>query len=415
MLGHIQGLPIEMEEAALVEGASRWGVFWRVVLPLIKPGLAITAMFTFIFSWNEYLFAFQLAGNEVSTVTVYIPRLRNAVAVLYGEVAAASLLSIIPAIIFAWVLQRYLVRGLATGGGKGSMSAKTFGRLMVAPAVIILSVVGIVPFFYAIYLALYRSPPNPALPATFYGAGNLVDLVQDDQFIQSVINTLVLLVVSVFFMLLLGFILALALRQITRFRGPIISLILIPSALAPVVVGVDWWMMFSTRFGPINGILQQWFGMDPVDWTVSMPAAFVTITVATIWQWTPFVAVILLGGLLSLPTSVDEAAQIDGASSWQSLWYITLPLMRPYFLVAGLLMIIEVLRIYEVPWFITQGGPGNDTVVAGIYLYKLAFNFVDIGRASMMSLILVVFLVIISTLYVRWLSHKDDRDVKQLV
>lgn len=118
MLGHIDSLPIELEEAALVEGATRWETFTKVVLPLVKPGLAITAMFTFIFSWNEYLFAFQLAGNDVSTITVYIPRLRSAVALLYGEVAAASLLSLIPAILFAWVLQRHLVHGLASGGLK---------------------------------------------------------------------------------------------------------------------------------------------------------------------------------------------------------------------------------------------------------------------------------------------------------
>ncbi len=118
MLGHIQGLPVDLEEAALVEGATYWQVFWKIVLPLVKPGLAITAMFTFILSWNEYLFAFQLAGNQVSTITVYIPRLRTAISLLYGHIAAASLLSVVPAVMFAWVLQRYLVHGITTGGVK---------------------------------------------------------------------------------------------------------------------------------------------------------------------------------------------------------------------------------------------------------------------------------------------------------
>lgn len=116
MLGPMQSLPPDFEEAALVEGATRWQAFIKVVLPLVSPGIAITAMFTFIASWNEYLFSYQLAGNNVSTVTVYIPRLRSAIALLYGQVAAASLLSLIPSLLFAWILQRYLVHGLFSGG-----------------------------------------------------------------------------------------------------------------------------------------------------------------------------------------------------------------------------------------------------------------------------------------------------------
>jgi multiple sugar transport system permease protein len=116
MLGHMQTLPPDFEEAALVEGATRWQAFIQVVVPLVSPGIAITAMFTFIASWNEYLFSYQLAGNNVSTITVYIPRLRSAIALLFGQVAAASLLSLIPSLAFAWVLQRYLVHGLFSGG-----------------------------------------------------------------------------------------------------------------------------------------------------------------------------------------------------------------------------------------------------------------------------------------------------------
>jgi ABC-type glycerol-3-phosphate transport system permease component len=120
LLGFVQGLPAELEEAALVDGAGRFGAFFRVALPLLRPGIAVTLMFVFLFSWNEFLFAYQLAGDEVATVTVYLPRLRSAIAELYGEIAAASLLSVLPGIAFAWVLQRSLVQGLTMGGGKES-------------------------------------------------------------------------------------------------------------------------------------------------------------------------------------------------------------------------------------------------------------------------------------------------------
>jgi len=118
LLGFVQGLPAELEEAALVDGAGHFGAFFRVALPLLRPGIAVTLLFVFLFSWNEFLFAYQLAGDEVATVTVYLPRLRSAIAELYGEIAAASLLSVLPAMAFAWVLQRSLVQGLTMGGGK---------------------------------------------------------------------------------------------------------------------------------------------------------------------------------------------------------------------------------------------------------------------------------------------------------
>lgn len=118
MIGFVESLPAELEEAALVDGASRFQAFRKVALPLLKPGIAVTALFTFIFSWNEYVLAYQLTSENAATVTVYLPRLRNAIAQLYGEIAAASLLSVLPAIFFAWVLQKYLVRGLVLGGGR---------------------------------------------------------------------------------------------------------------------------------------------------------------------------------------------------------------------------------------------------------------------------------------------------------
>jgi ABC-type glycerol-3-phosphate transport system permease component len=120
LLGFVQGLPAELEEAAQVDGAGHFGAFFRIALPLLRPGMAVTLMFVFLFSWNEFLFAYQLAGDDVATVTVYLPRLRSAIAELYGEIAAASLLSVIPALGFAWILQRSLVQGLTMGGGKES-------------------------------------------------------------------------------------------------------------------------------------------------------------------------------------------------------------------------------------------------------------------------------------------------------
>jgi multiple sugar transport system permease protein len=118
LLGYVEALPSELEEAAAVDGASPLQTLLRIILPLLRPGVAVAGVFVFIAAWNEYLLAYQLAGDEVATVPVYLPRLRSAIAQLYGEIAAASLLSVLPSLLFAWFLQRHLGRGLAVGGGR---------------------------------------------------------------------------------------------------------------------------------------------------------------------------------------------------------------------------------------------------------------------------------------------------------
>jgi len=278
---------------------------------------------------------------------------------------------------------------------------KRFAWLMAAPTIIALVALGIIPLIWMIWTAFHSFTPNPTIPPQFTGFENFSNLTEDPQFLGSLKTTGLVLVASLTLQLVLGFFLALALYSIKRGRGIIVSLILIPTAIAPIVAGIVWWMLFNTRFGAINSVLVQLFGMDPVNWTIEMPTALIAIIVAVVWQWTPFVAVILLGGLTTIPVDVLDAARIDGASGWKRLRYIILPLMRPFFMVVGLLMIIEIVRLYELPFFVTQGGPGNETVVAGVFLFKLAFSFFDLGRASMMSVFLVISLSIIAALYMR--------------
>jgi multiple sugar transport system permease protein len=286
---------------------------------------------------------------------------------------------------------------------------KRFAWLMASPTIIMLVALGIVPFFWMLWTSLQAFSPNPTVPPEFVGLRNFSDLVEDPQFLSSLRVTGIVLVASLGIQMLLGFILALALYNIQRGRGLIVSLLLIPTAIAPIVAGIVWWMLFNTRFGAINSILVQLFGIDAVNWTIEMPSALIAVVVAVVWQWTPFVAIILLGGLTTIPRDTLDAARIDGATAWRTLRFVILPLMRPFFLVVGLLMIIEIVRLYELPFFITQGGPGNETVVAGVYLFKLAFSFFDLGRASMMSVFLVIALSLIAGLYMSLVSDRKMR------
>ncbi len=278
--------------------------------------------------------------------------------------------------------------------------SRRFAWILATPSLIGLVAISFVPFVFMVKTAFQKFSPNPRIPPKWAGFDNFWALLDDPQFLQSIGTTLIVLFVSLFFQLTLGFALAWSLYHIRKGRSVIISLLLIPTAIAPLIAGLVWWMLFNTKYGAINSLIGK-LGIDPIQWTITMPYALITIIVATVWQTVPFVAIILLGGLTTIPPEILDAAKVDGASRRRELRYIVLPLMKPFFLVASLFMVIDLLRIFEMPQYLTSGGPGNDTVVMGMYLFKLGFTFFDLGRASMMSLLYVLVLSIIGVLFVR--------------
>ena len=262
-------------------------------------------------------------------------------------------------------------------------ASRGFARLLATPAVAFLAAVGAGPLLFPLWTACRED-------AGFVGLANLTDLLRDKRFGKSIFTTGLIMAAAVVLELGLGFALALALHRLKR-RGPVLTLLLIPSALAPLVVGVVWWMLFNTNYGAVNAL----FGAS-IEWTRSMPWALIAIIVAVVWQGTPLVAVILLGGLTTVPASLLEAARLDGAGRWAVLRHVVLPHLRPFFLVAGLLVLLEVARLYEIPFYITEGGPGDATSLAGLYLFKLAFSYGNLGGASMMALLFVAALSVVA-------------------
>jgi multiple sugar transport system permease protein len=283
--------------------------------------------------------------------------------------------------------------------------SRRFAWTLATPGLIGLVAISVVPFFFMVKAAFQRFHPNPRVAPEWVGLDNLWGLIEDPQFLQSIQTTLVILVVCLFLQLTLGFALAWALYHIRRGRAFVISLLLIPTAIAPIIAGIVWWMLFNTQYGAINSLIGK-VGIDPVQWTVTMPAALIAIIVATVWQTVPFVAIILLGGLTTIPPDILDASRVDGASRFRALRYIVFPLLRPFFGVASLFMFIDLLRLFEMPQYLTTGGPGNDTVVMGMYLYKLGFSFFDLGRASMMSLLYVIVLSVVAALFVRLMQSR---------
>jgi len=206
----------------------------------------------------------------------------------------------------------------------------------------------------------------------------------------------------------LGLGLALLLDQPFRGRGLFRAILLIPMMLPPVVVGVVWRLMYNPDFGAINGTLKgAGVNTEALTWTASPGLALASVIAVDIWQWTPFMFLILLAGLQAIPQEPYEAAMIDGSNWWQTFCHVTLPMLKPAILIALLLRTMDLLRVFDQIFILTGGGPGFATETVSLYIYRAAFRFADFGYAAAMSFVLLALTNVISLIYIRFLQAKE--------
>ncbi len=265
-------------------------------------------------------------------------------------------------------------------------------RWMMIPAVILTLAMVVFPLGYAIYLSL-----GGGAAATGLGVSNFERLIADPSFWSALRITFGLFAVALVLQLVLGTALALLLNRFNVVRGLVRTAILSPFMLPPVVVGMIAIVVLDPGLGAANWIVQS-LGLPPFLWLASPTWSLVVVALIDTWQWTPFVALIVLGGLQSLPGRVYEAAEIDGAVGIRRFWYITLPLLGPTLLTAAVLRSVDLLRFFDVIYITTQGGPGNATTTLNIYAYKLGFDFMDVGYAAAVMIVLAL-LVLGSVLF----------------
>ena len=197
--------------------------------------------------------------------------------------------------------------------------------------------------------------------------------------------------------LVLGIWLALLLFHAKRLPGVVRSLFISPFMMPPVVAGMMWLVILDPSLGAANYLLQR-VGLPPSDWLASPTWVIPTVALIDTWQWAPYVALIVLGGLQSLPPSVYEAAQIDGASAFRTFRRITLPLLLPTIVTATILRSVDLLRFFDIIYITTQGGPGDASNTLNIYGFRVGFEFYNIGYASalMLTLTAIVFGVVLA-------------------
>ena len=276
--------------------------------------------------------------------------------------------------------------------------------LFIAPALAVLLALSIYPLLYSITISLQQETAGGVV----WSLGNFSRLFSDNFFLTAMVHTFIYAAAALSCEFLLGLGLALLLNSKMRGRGLFRASLLVPMMLPAVVVGVVWRLMLNPDFGAINGTLRR-FGIntESLTWTASPKLAMLSVIAVDVWQWTPFVFLVLLAGLQAIPEEPYEAALIDGSSRWQTFWHVTLPLLKPSILIVLLLRTMDLLRVFDQIFILTEGGPGFATETISLYIYRTAFRFFDFGYAAAMSFVLLALTNAISVIYIKFLQAKE--------
>jgi len=257
------------------------------------------------------------------------------------------------------------------------------------PAFLMIGFVAIYPLGYELYLSLRSyNLLRPWYAREWVGLRNYLDILGDPNVWHSLKLTLYFVGAAVGIEFVLGLGIALLFNRQLKGMNIFRTLIILPMAITPVAVALIWRYLVHDTFGVITYLFEQlgWsFG-----WYGEVATAIPTVIIIDIWQWTPFVFLILLAGLLALPREPIESAKIDGASNFQIFVYITMPLMKPIIAIGILLRLVDALKIFDIIWVLTKGGPGHATEVYNIFIYLQGFRYYNMGYAGALGILLFV-------------------------
>lgn len=288
---------------------------------------------------------------------------------------------------------------------------KIVGWLMIIPAMLLLGLVFIYPIARAFWLSLFTENLGTGLQPVFSGFTNYSRMLGDGRFWQTLQNTTVFTVASVSLELLLGMAIALILNQSFRGRGIVRTIAIIPWALPTAVMGLAWAWIFNDQYGVVNDILLRLGLIDTgINWLGNPTLAMVALVIADVWKTTPFISIILLAGLQSIPEDIYEAHSLDGANAWQSFYQITLPLLMPQILISLLFRFAQSFGIFDLVQVMTGGGPAGATETVSIYIYSTVMRYLDFGYGA--ALVVVTFLILISVVGIAtfyFLRGRSDR------
>jgi multiple sugar transport system permease protein len=289
--------------------------------------------------------------------------------------------------------------GVATPTGHAP--DRFFKYWLVIPAIFLLLLVGLFPLIYSLVVS-FQNITMMEVDTSFAGFIHYAQLFKDARLWQALLHTVLITVIALPLELVLGLLMAQLFLERMPGRQIFVSLLVLPTVISPIVAGATWRLMFDNRYGPINQIIG-WFAGEPMTilWTVNPYLVYPSIFICEVWQWTPFMFLILLAALSNVDKSLTEAAEIDGAGYWRTFFRIVLPSIWPVMAIAILIRGLDLVRIFDVIWALTQGGPGTMTESISVYTYVQGFQQFETSYTAAIAFLVIALLTVIVTWAIR--------------
>lgn len=280
-------------------------------------------------------------------------------------------------------------------GVPGRAPDRYFKHQLIAPAIFLLLLIGLFPLIYSLIVSFQRITMLEE-DHSFAGLINYAQLFQDKRLWQSLLHTAIITVIALPLELIFGLLMAQLFLERLPGRQIFVSLLMLPTVISPIVAGATWRLLFDNQYGPINQILG-WIAGERVAalWNVNPNLVYPAILLCEIWQWTPFMFLILLAALSNVDRSLTEAAEIDGAGYWRIFRRIVLPAIWPVMAIAILIRSLDLVRIFDIIWALTAGGPGTMTETISIYTYTQGFNQFETSYTAAMAFLVIALLTVI--------------------
>ncbi len=281
-----------------------------------------------------------------------------------------------------------------------------YGGLLVAPALGLLFVVNIFPLMWSFGLSFFHYRANRMAPPRFAGLYYYEKILSDPTVWERLQTTALIVILTVSAQMIIGFLLALLFEKQFPGRRLLLMLVLTPMMLSFVAVGAFFRYYYEPTFGLLSQAVKAFTG-EPFILLDTPAGAMAAIVFADAWMWSPFVMLLVLAGLVSVPTYLYEAAEVDRASWWRKFWTITFPYIRSLLLLALLFRTIESFKLFDLVFLLTEGGPGTSTETIAVYVYRLAFQYFRTSQSSALAYILLFIVIVLTNLYLYFVQQRQ--------
>lgn len=280
-------------------------------------------------------------------------------------------------------------------------SDRNFKYLILTPAIFFLLLISLFPAIFNLIVS-FQHLTMLDQDTSFYGLTNYTKLLRDLRFWKALFHTFAFTIIAIPIQIALGLLMAQLFVEDMPGKRLLVALLVLPAIISPIVAGASWRLMFDNQYGPINQIIS-WIAGERVKllWTINTALVYPAIIIVEVWEHTPFVFLLMLAALANVDRNLIDAAQIDGASAWRIFWRVTLPSIRPVLVVVVAIRALDMMRLFDIVWALTRGGPGSLTETISIYAYLLGFEQFETSFTAAMAFVMIAVLSILVILALR--------------